>query len=137
MEAWHLWRDMARESEQAGRLAEDGGCPRSAASRYYYAAYQAATALLLYRGMTPPTGREAWNHVDTPMLLQDQLRAPTRSSDLRNDLARRLRELYQLRLEADYSGLSRQDSGRVSTAGKDSRYLLRRIDQFLPKGVTP
>ena len=75
MEPWQLWQDMARESEQAARLAEDGGCPRSAASRYYYAAYQAVTALLLYRGLTPPEGREAWSHEDTPLSCRDQLRA--------------------------------------------------------------
>lgn len=137
MEPWQLWQDMARESEQAGRLAEDGGCPRSAASRYYYAAYQAATALLLYRHLTPPEGREAWGHFDTPALLQDQLRALTRSADLRNDLTRRLRELYRLRLDADYSGLLPVVAGQAAAAGKDSRSLLGVVDKFLPKGVTP
>ena len=33
MEAWEQWREMARESEEAARLAEVGGCFRSAASR--------------------------------------------------------------------------------------------------------
>jgi len=71
MDAWQLWQGMAREAVEAAWLAEAGGCLRSSASRYYYAAYQAVTALLVYRGLTPPADREAWSHEDTPDLLQD------------------------------------------------------------------
>lgn len=59
MDAWQLWQEMARVSKEAAQLAETGGCLRPAASRYYYAAYQAVTALLLYQGLKPPEGREA------------------------------------------------------------------------------
>lgn len=73
MTPWQSWREMAQESEKAARLAEADGCLRSAASRYYYAAYQAATALLLYRGLTPPAEREAWSHENTPQLMWEQM----------------------------------------------------------------
>ncbi len=133
MDAWQLWQEMARESEEAARLAEAGGCLRSAASRYYYTAYQAATALLLYRGLTPPLGREAWNHEDTPALLQDQLRTLIRSRDKRNDLAARLVDLYRVRIIADYQGRRVVSLSRLAGAGRDARYILRVMEDVLPE----
>lgn len=133
MDAWQLWQEMARESEGAARLAEAGGCLRPAASRYYYAAYQAVTALLLYRGLTPPTEREAWNHVDTPQLLQDQLQTVIRSRSRRNDLAQRLADLYRLRVVADYEGSEFIGAGRAQRAGKDARYILQVASDVLPE----
>lgn len=102
MEPWRQWQIMAQESEKAARAAEAEGCLRSAASRYYYAAYQAATALLVYRGLTPPQDRQAWPHDLTPDLVVEQLEPLLRSRDRRNDMARRLRELYKRRVVADY-----------------------------------
>ena len=132
MDAWQLWQEMARVSEEAARLAEAGGCLRPAASRYYYAAYQAVTALLLYRGLKPPAEREAWNHVDTPQLLQDQLRPSIRSRDKRNDLAQRLVDLYRLRIVADYEGTEFIGASRVQRAGRDARYILQVASDILP-----
>ena len=54
MEDWELWREMAQESEKGPWAAEKEVCLRTSASRYYYTAYQAVTALLLYRRVTPP-----------------------------------------------------------------------------------
>lgn len=133
MDAWRLWQDMARESEEAARLAEAGGCLRPAASRYYYAAYQAVTALLLYRGLTPPLDREAWNHEDTPALLQDQLRTLIRSRDKRNDLAARLVDLYRVRIIANYQGRRVVSLSRLAGAGRDARYILRVMEGVLPE----
>ncbi len=133
MDAWRLWQEMAWESEEAARMAENGGCLRSAASRYYYAAYQAATALLLYRGLTPPTGREAWSHEETPALLQDQLQTLIRSRDRRSDLANRLTELYWLRLSADYRGARPVVAAQIVKAGRDARFILRVADEKLPR----
>ena len=95
MDAWQLWQEMARVSEEASWLAEVGECLRPAASRYYCTAYQAVTALLLCRGLEPPQGREAWSHEETPALLQDQLQTLIRSRDRRDDLTARLKELYR------------------------------------------
>ena len=133
MEAWDQWRALARGSERAARLAEAGECPRSAASRYYYAAYQAATALLLYRGLTPPAGREAWNHADTPALLQDQMQPLMRSRDKRGDISRRLADLYRLRVAADYEASELVGAGRVQAAGRDARFVLRVAGDILPE----
>lgn len=133
MKPWQLWQDMAHESEQAARLAEDGGCPRSAASRYYYAAYQAATALLLYQGLIPPEGREGWTHLDTPTLLRDQVRT-IRSRDSRCDVAARRVDLYRLRLRADYQGDEPVQADQLPEAGRDARYVLKVANDVLPKG---
>lgn len=123
---------MARESEEAARLAEAGGCLRSSASRYYYAAYQAVTALLLYRGLTPSADREAWSHEDTPGLLQDQLQALIGSRDKRDDLADRLTGLYRLRLIADYRTVRSVTTTQIVTAGWNARFILRVVDEKLP-----
>ncbi len=133
MDAWRLWQGMARESEEAARLAEAGGCLRPAASRYYYAAYQAVTALLLHRGLIPPAEREAWSHVDTPQLLQDQLRPLIRSRSRRDDLAQRLADLYRLRVAADYEGTEVIGASRVQGAGKDARYIVRLVGDIPPE----
>ena len=132
MDAWEQWREMAAESAEAARLAEAGGCLRSAASRYYYAAYQSVTALLLYRGLTPPLGREAWNHEDTPYLIQTQM-SPLIERQRRKDMAFRLRELYRRRLTADYSGIVVISEDQVTRAGRDARYILRLVNEYLPE----
>ena len=48
--------------------------------------------MLLYRGLMPPMGREAWGQEETPPLVQSQLQARLRSRDSRNGFARRLKE---------------------------------------------
>lgn len=133
MEAWEQWREMACESEKAARLAEAGDCPRPAASRYYYAAYQVVTALILYRGLTPPEARDAWSHFETPLLLKEQLGPLIPSLDRRNDMARRLGELHKMRIDADYVGLNRMTSGRVNKARKDAGYLFKIVGTILPE----
>ncbi len=133
MEAWQAWLEMAHESEEAAQRAEADGHFRSSASRYYYAAYQAVTALLLYRGIIPPAGREAWSHEETPALLQDQLQTLIRSRERRNDLAARLKELYRQRLTADYQGARTVTAAQVVKAGRDTRFILRVADGKLPR----
>lgn len=134
MESWRQWRDLMRESERAARLAEAEGCPRSAASRYYYAAYQAVTALLVYRGLTPPTDQEGWSHVLTPTLLRDETATLIPSRDRRNDLAMKLRELYDLRIEADYIASRTVSQGRIVTARRDSGFIVSIMGNILTEG---
>ncbi len=134
MMPWQAWRGMAQDSERAARLAEADGCLRSAASRCYYAAYQAATALLLYRGLTPPQDREAWSHTETPELVAHECAPVMRSRDTRVDLRRRLRNLYALRVRADYQPSRGVSTGDVAEAGRDARYLPTTISSVLPEG---
>jgi len=97
MDAWELWIAMAREASETAQMAEAAGHLRSAASRYYYAAYQAATALLLYQGLIPPIGVEAWSHTLTSVLLNEGTANLIATRSRRSDLAARLGELYRLR----------------------------------------
>lgn len=103
------WLSVALESYEAGKAAADLGLDRSALSRFYYAAYQAATAGLLYRGVTPPTLlaedgslREAWSHSETPELFVVQMEPLIPSKDQRQRVRNHLAALYRKRIRADY-----------------------------------
>ncbi len=74
MAEWKPWLDMAHGSLKSGVELQQTDA-RSAISRFYYAVYQAGTAVLLYRRLTPPPPREAWSHADTPPLLMESLRS--------------------------------------------------------------
>ena len=133
MEAWELWMTIARESSEAAQNAVAAGHLRSAASRYYYAAYQAVTALLLYRGLMPPVELEAWSHFLTPTLLKEETGTLIVSRDRRSDLARRLNELYRLRLVADYVASGRISQDQISAAHRDAGFILKVVNDILPE----
>lgn len=133
MDAWQLWLEMAREASEAAAEAEASGCLRSTASRYYYAAYQAATALLLYQGLMPPVRAEAWSHTSTPALLNEGTASLIASRDRRTDLAARLGELYRLRLDADYVGINRVSRSRLAAGRRDARFIIKVVTDILPE----
>lgn len=133
MDAWQLWQEMAWESEKVAQLAEASGYFRSAASRYYYAAYQAITALLLYRGLTPPVDRQAWSHDQTPDLINEQLEPFLRSRDKRTDLARRLERLYKTRIIADYMADRPVRADSLKIVRRDASYILKVAERILPE----
>jgi len=124
---------MAWDSFNAGDVLRGEGLVRSAASRYYYAAYQATTALLHYRGLTPPQGREAWSHDDTPDLVLDQLASFLASRDVRRRIARTLRELYEVRVQADYHASADVNSDVVTRARRGAGYILSMAQAVLPE----
>lgn len=125
---------MARESQNAAMVAEQNGFIRSSVSRYYYAAFQASTAILHYLKLTPPEGEEGWSHAQTPDLLRQHLEPIVRSKDVRRKIATSLGELYKLRLEADYVGAARWDRDKLKQAGSRSRYLVKFAESILPGG---
>jgi uncharacterized protein (UPF0332 family) len=132
VEPWQQWFAMAQESAQAAQIAEDAGLYRSTVSRYYYAAYQAVTAVLLYLGTQPPVEREAWSHEATPEMLRDHLPRVVPSRDTRKDLARRLAELYRGRVMADYTGdATSLVSTKVDTYRKSAKYILDTMEGIL------
>lgn len=123
---WQKWLSSAIESLDAALLLEKNGYRRSSASRGYYAAYQAATAILLYLEQVPPDGREAWSHAATPDLLQ-RMPGSFWKQDKKNDTAARLADLYKLRIVADYQferGMSNSD---LDIALKSASYTIRTI----------
>jgi len=130
-EAWQRWWQMAQGSFVAAQTLERTGEARSSASRAYYAAYQAATALLLYAKQSPPEGREAWSHEATPGLLGSMPRTlltPTRQRDMGN----RLSDLYDLRLIADYRGEEDVETAALRAAIRSAAFILKTIGNVLP-----
>jgi uncharacterized protein (UPF0332 family) len=132
VEAWQQWREMARESSQAAHTAENESLWRSSISRYYYAAFQAVSAVLHYRGLIPPTGEEAWGHTTTPEMLAEHFTPYIRSREARKRLGRQLEELYKLRIMADYRGSEKLDD-RIGEARKYSDRLVKVVEEILPK----
>ena len=131
MDAWERWWEMAQGSLKAAQLLAVQGETRSSASRAYYAAYQAVTAILLYYKMTPPDGREAWNHGETPELIW-KLSGAVTTQDARKDVASRLVVCYTLRLTADY--ISREEVKEIAlkTALKNASFIVRLAKDVLP-----
>jgi uncharacterized protein (UPF0332 family) len=73
---------------------------RSAVSRAYFAAYSAVSGCLIELGVAMPAGREGPSHGGLPDLVANNLTI-LRVHD-RPRLVSRLRELYRLRVLADY-----------------------------------
>ena len=113
----------------ANRLVSDQ--PRSAVSRYYYASYQAMSALILYVGLTPPEGREAWGHEQTPILIKEHLRVVIPNTGRRQALAGRLSKLYKLRVVADYIS-TENVAGSLEQVRKNAAFLLKVTQDILP-----
>jgi uncharacterized protein (UPF0332 family) len=133
-EAWEQWQRMAVESQMAAHLLAGAGHLRPSASRYYYAAYQAATALLLYGKVIPPEQREAWSHEATPQLLKSQLSRVVRSRDVRNSMGERLSALYHPRVTCVYQAGQKIDRDDLERARKDAGYVMKVAGDALKEG---
>ena len=127
MEAWERWWNMAQGSLAAAQLLAKEGEVRSSASRAYYAAFQAVTALLLYHEMTPPNGREAWSHEATPELFR-RLSGTIISEDARKDIKQRLEASYELRVVADYISQANPEKAKLKLSLKDAAFTVKLAD---------
>ena len=130
MADWKLWRAMARESLRAAYKIESDA-PRSSISRYYYAAYQATSAVLIYRGLVPPPDREAWSHETTPQMLNDHYKPLLDNPRKRSSLVSYLTYLYKLRVYADYISGETTIGEKIETARKHSKELVRVAESLL------
>ncbi len=133
MEAWEQWWRMAQGSLVAAQILVKQGEARSSASRAYYAAYQSVTAVLLYYGLTPPDGREAWSHEATPELIW-KLAGTIMSQNARRDIAQRLEAAYRLRLVADYISVAEVGEAVLKTALKNASFIARLAEDVLSQG---
>ena len=122
MDAWERWWNMAQGSLAAAQLLSKEEV-RSSASRAYYAAYQAVTALLLYHEMTPPNDREAWSHEATPDLFR-LLSGTIISENARKDVKQRLEACYELRVDADYISQTNVGEAKLKLALKDAAFII-------------
>ena len=138
MKPWERWLEMAQDSLQSARdLGSEHSISahlRSAVSRYYYAAYQAVTAVLLYLSQIPPDNREAWSHAETPDFTVNVFARVLRSRKQRQHMQRELSTLYKMRCDADYVSIVTIDKDIVKTVGKSSRYIVRQCEDILLGG---
>jgi len=110
---------MAQGSNEAGQMLQR--LPhlwRRALACFYYAAYQASTAMLHHSGgVEPPVvdgiQRESWSHAVTPDMVRDNLRDLIGSRSLRLRLGSELAEMYKWRVIADYTAQGQIPSGAV------------------------
>lgn len=131
MEAWERWWNMAQGSLKAAQELEVFGEQRSSVSRAYYAAYQSATALLLYAKQVPPAGREAWSHEVTPEALNN-LPPKIVPLAIQEDLESRLSLLYEMRLVADYRSGEGITSLDLRTAVRSAAFFVKTVSTIVP-----
>jgi uncharacterized protein (UPF0332 family) len=134
---WTPWIHMALDSRDSANVALNSSSYRSAASRYYYAAFQAATALLHYCRQTPPivegVRREAWSHEVTPDLFEEQLKPFVSNHGRRQILRSKLRGLRKTRISADYISADRLEIKTVQRAKTDAGYIITAVRSILPE----
>lgn len=106
---------------------------RPSISRYYYAAFQMTTSVLLYLRLTPPNDMEGWSHGETQDLLRNRTSPVIRSRDLRNNLTTKLSELYKLRIDADYLGDEEINQKKMKTQASSARYIIKFLSEVLPE----
>lgn len=129
---------MAYESQAAAFADETAGRLRPATSRFYYAVYQAITALLHFAGKQPPTGgdvegggREAWSHSTTPEMILTDLNRYFRRQSVRETLASKMRFLYKMRVIADYIATESIDSKTYRWLAADARHIIKAVATIL------
>ena len=122
---------MAKDSLVAAIILEREELLRPSASRFYYAAFQASIAVLLYLRLTPPTDEEGWSHITTPSLLREHLEPVIESLDKRRRIAGILQELYKLRIEADYIGDCAFDLEKSKDSAKNAKHLVKTMEDIL------
>lgn len=93
------WKKLSRDCERSAQKLRDSGYLRGCVNRAYYAAYSAATMLLLANGYTPGARREGPPHGD---VLDMTGRVTSIPADRLDIISQKMRTLYKMRLDADY-----------------------------------
>ena len=133
----HKMLQVAQDSQVAANMLYQKH-PRSCASRYYYAAFQASTAILQHIGETPPTvegvQREGWSHDDTPGMLLNNLKKLLTDRDQRKKLYTDLSWLYKMRVQADYEAEADFENINTSDIRKRSNYVVKVAIETVSRG---
>lgn len=123
------WLESARRSQGAARLLHGNATfVRSSVSRYYFAAYAAAHAVLLHLGKTPPQ-QGNWSHKGLPDVLRTVLTAIARV-DNSAAYSQMLRTLYDLRVVADYGAGLTLDATLLESARRDSGRVVKLAERM-------
>lgn len=94
------WSELSRESLKAAGAAMRSECYRSSVSRAYYAAYAAVAGALCQRSLQFADDRLGPSHAQLGSMVCGNL--SHLSQKQRREIARKLRFLYESRLDADY-----------------------------------
>jgi uncharacterized protein (UPF0332 family) len=110
------WRRARKTLNSAEQLAESD--PDSAASRAYYAAFQAVTALFAIRG------REFTKHTEVRAAVHRDL---VKAGEWDAQIGRDFDFLLDLRETGDYGGVAHVSSGSAGTAVESARRILNAV----------
>lgn len=111
------WNDLSMESARAAAICARSDCPRSGASRAYYAFFAALTHVLRENRVrlahnSNPAHRHVVGHIRNDLRL---------SQEARRRLIALARSLYDRRLGADYNGPYAIDERTVRESLRDMR----------------
>ncbi len=115
---------MSQEALRAAELLAGNGLYRSSIDRSYYAAFHAASALLAANGIFPGT------HDGVIAMLSLHF---VKTGALPKVTARRLQDLLNQRLIADYKGYLDQDASDAESCVSAARDLLAQIPPLLER----
>ncbi|MCC6444551.1 MAG: HEPN domain-containing protein [Armatimonadetes bacterium] len=119
------WEEIGLDSNKAALKMMQAGHLRSSVSRFYYAAYSAATGRLTERGVAFPEGWHNPRHERLSMLTRHHLDLP---KDRIRVIVQSVSRLYKYRISADYrSGESFQLSD-VRNCSRDALSILRELE---------
>jgi len=124
-EVVELWQ-RAQEALRATQTLLAAGFPDFAAARAYYAAFYAASALLLAEGKTFRSHRGV-----VALIHRDYVR----SGRLSVDMGRVLSTLSDLRSVGDYGGATHISHAEANVALIEARQFLEAVRSLLPAGV--
>ena len=121
-EIGELWRRAGDSLAAAQKLLADGFAD-FAASRAYYAAFYAASAVLLSEGKSFSKHTALLGHIHKDYVKPDRLPA---------EIGRIISSLYDLRNVADYGGPAHVDTLEAEKAIADAGLFLRAVRPLLP-----
>ena len=124
------WLALAEGSMMAGNAAMETDM-RSAASRYYYAAFQAGHAIAVRSGLEPRPGFGTWSHLKLPAVVYHGLSARLGAHRATADALReKLESARTIREAADYEPtgpFEGESVGRTQRAAVDLIRMAKKV----------
>jgi len=115
--------DQARETlDDARKLLDVGGSPRSIVNRAYYAAFYAALALMQTIGQVPSKHAGVISLFDTEFY---------RKGLFSKKLSRSFHEIFELRQFSDYRSVEPLATGQVRDALEKAEILVAAVETYL------
>jgi uncharacterized protein (UPF0332 family) len=122
------WRELALDSRRAAQDLLEQNRIRSSISRAYYAAYCAITAVLAEQGVDFAFGGNNPPHADLPIYILHNL--PRLPKDARYILAKAIRRLWKVRVDADYVPTASLDRIIAIDALRDANRIILELEKY-------